>query len=70
MTVTLSCLPSNPWAVTPGVYARPDGSAVHIGGREQFWDKRKGMANGGGNGVGGGPALEHNEMKGEVEKGV
>lgn len=34
--VTISYLPSSPWNLSPGMYARPDGTPVYIGGREDF----------------------------------
>jgi hypothetical protein len=38
---TTSCLPSNPWSVSPGEYARPDGSSVYVEGIEVFWNKEQ-----------------------------
>ncbi|KAF2792331.1 hypothetical protein K505DRAFT_363017 [Melanomma pulvis-pyrius CBS 109.77] len=26
----------NPWNLSPGIYARPDGTPVYVGGREDF----------------------------------
>ncbi|KAF2685099.1 hypothetical protein K458DRAFT_387992 [Lentithecium fluviatile CBS 122367] len=37
-----TCLPSNPWAVTPGYYTRTDGTVIYVTGTDQFRGQQAG----------------------------